>query len=104
MVKFVNILIGGEITPVNVEDVVTVAAASNTSNASTVTLTYKSGATLVITSEAGADKGFGTVATEAQVEKGFWGAILNAYQQPWNLPVYPAPGRAWTAAYDNDPC
>ena len=29
MVKFVNILIGGAITPVNVEDVVTVAATAS---------------------------------------------------------------------------
>ncbi len=103
MVKFVNILIGGAITPINVEDVVTVAATASGGEDSTVALSYKSGKVLTIQVEAGAGKGFGTQTTAAQVEKGFWGAILDAYEMPWNLPVYPAPGRAWTAAYDNDP-
>ncbi len=72
MVKFVNILIGGAITPINVEDVVTVAATASGGEDSTVALSYKSGKVLTIQVEAGAVKGFETVATAEQVEKGFW--------------------------------
>jgi hypothetical protein len=86
MVKFINLKVGGAITPINVEDVVKVKGVANGGNASTITLTYKSAATLVITSEAGAGKGFGagSASSVANVEKGFWNAILNAYGQPWN--------------------
>ena len=101
MVKFINLKVGGAITPINVEDVVKVKGAANGGNASTVTLTYKSAATLVITSEAGAGKGFGagSATSVANVEKGFWNAILNAYQQPWNLPVYPSADGEWVADF-----
>jgi hypothetical protein len=101
MVKFINLLVGGAITPINVEDVVKVVGTANGGNASTVVLTYKSAATLTITSEAGAGKGFGngSATTVANVVKGFWGAIIAAQSQPWNLPVYPSENGAWTASY-----
>ena len=101
MVKFINLLVGGAITPINVEDVVKVVGVANGGNASTVTLTYKSAATLVITSEAGAGKGFGagSATSVANGVKGFWGAIIDASSQPWNLVEYPSAGEAWTASY-----
>ncbi|MCP5079346.1 MAG: hypothetical protein GY951_14985 [Psychromonas sp.] len=101
MVKFINLLVNGAITPINVEDVVKVVADAKGGNASTVTLTYKSAATLVITAEAGAGKGFGSgsATSAANVVKGFWGAIIDASSQPWNLVEYPSAGEAWTASY-----
>jgi len=101
MVKFINLKVGGVITPINVEDVVKVKGAANGGNASTITLTYKSAATLVITSEAGANKGFGngSATSVADVERGFWNAILNAYEMPWNLPVYPSADGEWVADF-----
>ena len=40
MVKFINLKVGGAITPINVEDVVKVKGVANGGNASTITLTY----------------------------------------------------------------
>ena len=55
----------------------------------------------MFTSEAGAGKGFGagSASSVANVEKGFWNAILNAYGQPWNLPVYPSADGEWVADF-----
>ena len=92
--KFLNILIGGVVTPVNIDDVVAVVATGHASNAATVAITYKSGKVATLTTPSGND-GF-AVATGPNVQRAFWSAITKAQELPWNMVSYPAPGQALT--------
>ena len=91
--KFLNILIGGVVTPVNIDDVVAVVATGHASNAATVAITYKSGKVATLTTPSGND-GF-AVATGPNVQRAFWSAITKAQELPWNMVSYPAPGEAF---------
>ena len=90
--KFLNILIGGVVTPVNIDDVVAVVATGHASNAATVAITYKSGKVATLTTPAD-DDGF-NVATAPSVSRAFWNAIVSAQELPWNMVSYPAPGES----------
>ena len=93
--KYLNILVGGANTPINIDDVVTVAATGNNGNiATTAVLTYKNGGTLTLTTPADAN-GF-AVATGALVVRSLWQAIIAAAAQPWNMVMYPGS----SAVYD----
>ena len=90
--KFLNILIDSVVTPVNIDDVVAVAATGNNGNvATTVAITYKSGKVATLTTPAD-DNGF-NVATAPNVQRAFWSAITAAQELPWNMVSYPAPGK-----------
>ena len=93
--KFLNILIGSVVTPVNIDDVVAVVATGNNGNsATTVAITYKSGKVATLTTPA-TTAGF-NVASAPNVVRAFWGAITKAQELPWNMVSYPAPGQALT--------
>ena len=93
--KYLNILVGGANTPINIDDVVTVAATGNAGDvATTAVLTYKNGGTLTLTTPAD-DNGF-AVATGALVVRSLWQAIIAAAAQPWNMVMYPGS----SAVYD----
>jgi len=90
--KFLNVLIAGVVTPVNIDDVVAVVATGNNGNvATTVAITYQSGKVATLTTPAD-DDGF-NVATAPNVQRAFWSAITKAQEQPWNMVSYPAPGQ-----------
>ena len=83
--KFLNVLINSVVTPVNIEDVVAVAA--------TVAITYKSGKVATLSTPADND-GF-NVAAAPNVQRAFWSAITKALELPWNMVSYPAPGESF---------
>ncbi len=86
--KYLNVLVGGANTPINIEDVVAVAATGNAGNvATTAVLTYKNGKTLTLTTPADGN-GF-AVATAPLVVRCLWEAIIAAGSQPWNMVMYP---------------
>jgi len=102
--KFVNMTIAGATVPVNVEDVVKVAAtgkANNAGAAATIVITYKSGSTVTLST--GTNTLAFTVAYAPTVERAFWDVILDAQTLPWNQPVYPAPGIAWGYTVSPEP-
>ena len=94
--KYLNILVGGANTPVNIDDVVAVAATGHASNAATAVLTYKNSTTLTLTTPA-TDAGF-AVATGALVVRSLWEAIIAAGALPWNMVMYPGTSEVfdWT--------
>ena len=95
--KYLNVLVDGANTPINIEDVVAVAATGNAGNvATTAVLTYKNGKTLTLTTPADAN-GF-AVATAPLVVRCLWEAIIAAGSQPWNMVMYPGPSSVfdWT--------
>jgi len=95
--KYLNVLVGGANTPINIEDVVAVAATGNAGNvATTAVLTYKNGKTLTLTTPADSN-GF-AVATAPLVVRCLWEAIIAAGSQPWNMVMYPGPSSVfdWT--------
>tara|TARA_R110002020_G_C15776022_1_gene728655 strand:+ start:88 stop:528 length:441 start_codon:yes stop_codon:yes gene_type:complete len=95
--KYLNILVGGANTPINIDDVVTVAATGNAGNiATTAVLTYKNGGTLTLTTPADGN-GF-AVATGPLVVRSLWQAIIAAAAQPWNMVMYPGSSEVfdWT--------
>ena len=92
--KFLNVLINSVVTPVNIEDVVAVAATGqNGGTAATVAITYKSGKVATLSTPADND-GF-NVAAAPNVQRAFWSAITKALELPWNMVSYPAPGEAF---------
>ena len=98
--KFVNMTVGGAITPINVEDVVTVSAtgkANNAGAAATIVMTYKNGSTMTFST--GTNLLAFTVAYEATVEKAWWDVIIAALATPWNLPVYPSLDEVWAYTF-----
>ena len=95
--KYLNVLVDGANTPINIEDVVAVAATGNAGDvATTAVLTYKNGKTLTLTTPAD-DNGF-AVATAPLVVRCLWEAIIAAGSQPWNMVMYPGPSSVfdWT--------
>ena len=95
--KYLNVLVGGANTPINIEDVVAVAATGNAGDVvTTAVLTYKNGKTLTLTTPAD-DNGF-AVATAPLVVRCLWEAIIAAGSQPWNMVMYPGPSSVfdWT--------
>tara|TARA_R110002050_G_C8859437_1_gene507295 strand:- start:617 stop:1057 length:441 start_codon:yes stop_codon:yes gene_type:complete len=95
--KYLNVLVGGVNTPVNIDDVVAVAATGNAGNvATTAVLTYKNSSTLTLTTPAD-DNGF-AVATAPDVVRSLWEAIIAANALPWNMVMYPGTSEAfgWT--------
>lgn len=98
--KFVNMTVGGAITPINVEDVVAVSAtgrANNAGAAATIVMTYKNGSTMTFST--GVNVLAFTVAYEATVEKAWWDVIISALATPWNLPVYPSLDEVWAYTF-----
>ena len=98
--KFVNMTVGGAITPINVEDVVAVSAtgkANNAGAAATIVMTYKNGSTMTFST--GVDVLAFTVAYEATVEKAWWDVIISTLATPWNLPVYPSLDEVWAYTF-----
>jgi|TARA_R100001086_G_scaffold109453_2_gene55616 hypothetical protein len=92
--KFLNVLINSVVTPVNIEDVVAVAATGQNGNvAATVAITYKSGKIATLSTPADND-GF-NVANAPSVQRAFWSAITKALELPWNMVSYPAPGESF---------
>ncbi len=95
--KYLNVLVGGVNTPINIDEVVTIVATGNAGDvATTVVMTYKNLKTLTLTTPAD-DNGF-AVATGSDVERSLWEAIIAASSQPWNMVMYPSPSKAfgWT--------
>ena len=94
--KFVNMTVGGAIVPINVEDVVAVAAtgqANNANAAATIVMTYKNGTTMTFST--GTNLLAFTVAYEATIERAWWDIIIASLATPWNLPVFPSLSEAW---------
>ena len=104
--KFLNVLIDGVQTPINIDDVVAVAATKGSvgSSAGKVEIFYASGkkATLTASGTSNATT-WATDAENANVQKGFWEAIIDAQAYPWNMVIYPSPGVAWDQTYSPDP-
>jgi hypothetical protein len=98
--KFVNMTVGGAITPINVEDVVAVSAtgrANNAGAAAIIVMTYKNGSTMTFST--GTNLLAFTVAYEATIEKAWWDVIIAALATPWNLPVYPSLDEVWAYTF-----
>tara|TARA_R100001369_G_C3250740_1_gene156049 strand:- start:90 stop:548 length:459 start_codon:yes stop_codon:yes gene_type:complete len=94
--KFVNMTVGGAITPINVEDVVAVSATGQTNAAGAaaiIVMTYKNGTTMTFST--GINVLAFSVAYEPTIEKAWWDVIISALATPWNLPVYPSLDEAW---------
>jgi len=86
--KYLNVLVGGANTPINIDDVVAVSATGQAGgNAAIAVLTYKNSTTLTLTTPADTD-GF-DVATGALVVRSLWQAIVAAGALPWNMVMYP---------------
>jgi hypothetical protein len=95
--KYLNILVGGANTPVNIDDVVAVSATGQAGNTAAIAvLTYKNSTTLTLTTPADSD-GF-AVATGALVVRSLWEAIIAAGALPWNMVMYPGTSEVfdWT--------
>jgi len=94
--KYLNVLVGGVNTPINIDDVVAVAATGHATNAATAVLTYKNSSTLTLTTPAD-DNGF-AVATGPDVVRSLWEAIIAANALPWNMVMYPGTSEVfgWT--------
>ena len=90
--KFIRLLVGGVPTLINVTDVTTVVAAgAAVAQAATVTISYASGGSTVLTTGATAAINF-LVAANAVVSQAFWDLIADSITQPWNMPILPANG------------
>ena len=107
--KYLNVALGvaAVITPLKVDGVVKIAVATAAGNfpICTAILTYEGGAQATLSTTPSA---FSTAAgsfvpqnaaQRANLQKGLWDAIIAAGRMPWNLPVYPSQGRAWTQTF-----
>tara|TARA_R110000751_G_C13508764_1_gene451282 strand:- start:47 stop:487 length:441 start_codon:yes stop_codon:yes gene_type:complete len=95
--KYLNILVGGANTPINIDDVVAVAATGNGGAvATTAVLTYKNSTTLTLTTPA-TTAGF-AVASAPLVVRALWQAIIAANAKPWNMVMFPGTSEVfdWT--------
>ena len=91
--KFIRLSVGGANTLINVTDVTTVVAVgAAAAQASTLTITYASGGSTLLTTAANADDNF-LVAGAPAVVQAFWNIITEAVAQPWNQPVVPTNGQ-----------
>ena len=107
--KYLNVALGvaAVITPLKVDGVVkiAVATAAGANPVCTAALTYEGGAIATLTTTASVNAtAVGSfvpqsVAQRANLQKGLWDAIIAAGRMPWNLPVYPSQGRAWTQTF-----
>ena len=107
--KFLNVLIDGVQTPINIDDVVAVQATKGvvgggSAAAGKVEIFYASGkkATITASGQTNATT-WASDAENANVQKGFWEAIIDAQAYPWNMVIYPSPGVAWDQTYSPDP-
>ena len=104
--KFLNVLIDGVQTPINIDDVVAVQATKGAANSSAgkVEIFYASGkkATITASGQTNATT-WASDAENANVQKGFWEAIIDAQAYPWNMVIYPSPAVAWDQTYSPDP-
>tara|TARA_R110002096_G_scaffold11502_1_gene42262 strand:- start:20 stop:466 length:447 start_codon:yes stop_codon:yes gene_type:complete len=90
--KFIRLLVGGVPTLINVTDVTTVVAAgAAAAQAATVTISYASGGSTILTTGATAAINF-LAAANAVVSQAFWNLIADSITQPWNMPILPANG------------
>lgn len=88
--KYLNVLVGGAATPINITDVVAINATGNDGDvAGSAVITYINGSTLTLASDA-TDNGF-DVAAGPSVVRSLWEAIIAAGALPWNLVIYPSP-------------
>ena len=104
--KFLNVLIDGVQTPINIDDVVAVQATKGAANSSAgkVEIFYASGKKATITASGNTTALTWTSDAEnANVQKGFWEAIIDAQAYPWNMVIYPSPAVAWDQTYSPDP-
>ena len=93
--KYLNVLVGGAATPINITDVVAINATGNDGDvAGSAVITYINGSTLTLASDAtdNACLAFGfDVAAGPSVVRSLWEAIIAAGALPWNLVIYPSP-------------
>lgn len=91
--KFIRLSVGGTPTLINITDVTTVVAVGTTAaNAATVTITYASGGSTLLTTAATNTANF-LAAAIPTVSQAFWSIIADAVAQPWNLPILPMNGQ-----------
>ena len=90
--KFIRLLVGGVPTLINVTDVTTVVATvAGVNAAGTVTISYASGGSTVLTTAATNVANF-LAAAIPTVSQAFWDLIADSITQPWNMPILPANG------------
>jgi len=95
--KFLQVKMnGGEVLPLKIDNVVTIAAAFG-GGVCTATLTYSNGGTAVLTSVADGAAVYvpQTAANLVELKRTLWNIITGSASQPWNQPIYNGSGYAW---------